>query len=309
MNKIIVVGSSNTDMVVRCSRLPKPGETVLGGEFIRAHGGKGANQAVAAARLGGQVSFVCRVGNDSFGQEATEAYKQEGIDTSNIIVDLSGASGIALIVVDEHGENYIAVASGVNLHLCPADVDFLATAFSTGDVLLLQLEIPIATVERAAEIAKEKGAIVILDPAPAPSDGLPDSLFPQLDYILPNEHEAAALIGKNNDLHSLAQALLQKGTRNVIITAGEKGCVLANQNRIETFPAFPVNAADSTAAGDAFAGGLAVALAEGIGLRNAIEFAQKAAALSVTKIGAQPSLPRREEIVDPNSLEASVSFT
>ncbi len=296
MSKIVVIGSSNTDMVVQCDHLPKPGETVLGGEFIRVNGGKGANQAVAAARLGGDVTFICRVGHDSFGQDSITAYKREGIDTSHIIVDPGGASGVALIVVDQKGENYIAVASGVNTNMSKADVDAIASLFEWGDILLLQLEIPVETVEYAAKVAYSSGAIVILDPAPAPGDGLPDSLYPNIDFILPNEHEAAALAGEQNDLQVQGQGLIKKGVKNVIITAGEKGCVWVDQQDFLKYPAHQVKAVDSTAAGDAFAGGLAVMLATNAPIGDAIGFAQKAAALSVMKAGAQPSLPTRDQV-------------
>jgi len=296
MGKIYVVGSSNTDMVVKCKSLPGPGETVLGGEFVQVRGGKGANQAVAAARLGGNVSFFCRVGNDASGQQSLEAYKKEGIDVSNIVADNSGASGVALIVVDGKGENYIAVAPGVNANLKPDDVESLRLLLKPGDVVLMQLEIPMETVMRAAQIGDEKGAIVMLNPAPAPPAGLPKSICPHLDFILPNRHEAEALVGAKTIPEVMCQGLLETGITNVIITLGKSGCIWSNKHGVQSLPAYPVKAMDSTAAGDAFAGGLAVALTKGWSVPKAIQWAQKAAALSVMRMGAQTSLPTLVEI-------------
>ena len=296
MKTIYVVGSSNTDMVVKCGHIPAPGETVVGGMFFQIHGGKGANQAVAAARLGGRVVFLCRVGDDSNGRLSLDAYQQEGIDISHANIEPGGKSGVALIIVGASGENSIAVASGVNANMIPGDVDVLRTLLKPGDVVLLQLEIPLQTVQRAAEIGRESGAIVILDPAPVPSNNLPDSLLQQIDYFLPNEHEAVALAGEKLSLVETAGILRQRGCGSVIITAGPAGCVWADSDELKVIPAFSVNAVDTTAAGDAFAGGLSVALAEEIPIGQAILFAQKAAAISVTRMGAQSSLPLRNEI-------------
>lgn len=296
MNTIYVVGSSNTDMVVKCGRIPAPGETVLGGEFLCAHGGKGANQAVAAARLGGRVVFLARVGDDDFGRASLEAYRKEGIDTRRLITDASGPSGVALIMVGGKGDNAIAVAPGVNSNLLPHDVEILSNLLRPGDVILLQLEIPMATVLRTAEIGFEKQACVLLDPAPAPPDGLPAAIYPLLHSLLPNEHEAAALLGAPGKHSAMAKALFQRGARHAIVKAGEAGVALACQLGIFSYPAYRVNAVDTTAAGDAFAGGYAVALAEGFKTTEAIQYGQKAAALSVTKMGAQPSLPTRAEV-------------
>ena len=296
MNTIYVVGSSNTDMVVKCDRIPAPGETVLGGEFLCVPGGKGANQAVAAARLGGRVVFIGRVGDDDFGRAALETYRKEGIDTRRLIIDASGPSGVALIMVGKKGENAIAVAPGVNSNLQPHDVEILANLLKPGDVILLQLEIPMETVLRAAEIGWEKQACVILDPAPAPPDGLPPEIYSQLHSLLPNEHEAAALLGAPGEPSAMAEALFQRGVRHAIVKAGADGVALACQLGTFSSPAYRVNAVDSTAAGDAFAGGYAVALAEEYKTEEAIRYGQQAAALSVTKMGAQPSLPTRTEI-------------
>lgn len=296
MKNIYVVGSSNTDMVVRCDRLPAPGETVLGGEFVSVLGGKGANQAVAAVRLGGRVTFFCRVGNDALGEECISAYQGEGINTSYIIQDSRAKSGVALIVVDAMGENYIAVASGVNANMNPTDIEVLSSLLNPGDVILMQLEIPIETVTRTAAIGREKEAIVILDPAPAPRENLPAPLLQNLDYILPNEHEARALAGQDLPQDELAAALFEMGVKNVIIHAGSQGCYYASAQMRLNLSAHTVQAVDTTAAGDAFAGAFAVALAEDKDILEAIDFAQRAAAISVTRMGAQPSLPRRGEV-------------
>ncbi|MDP8245452.1 MAG: ribokinase [Candidatus Hinthialibacter antarcticus] len=298
MKRIFVIGSSNTDLVVKCPKLPKPGETVLGGDLIQANGGKGANQAVAAARLGGNVVFLCKVGGDAFGQDNINAYVREGIETQYIITDKDAASGAALILVDNAGENSIAVAPGANSRLSLADVDTLRDVIHDGDVMLLQLEIPLNTVIHAARIGRERGAVVILDPAPAPGGGLPDELLRSLDYITPNQHEADALASACGGCG--ADAMLQRGVKNVVITKDKEGCVLLSNDGSRSFPAYPVKAVDSTAAGDAFAGALAVGLSEGYNLENAISWAQQAAAVSVTRMGAQPSLPTRKELLAYN---------
>ncbi len=293
---IYVIGSSNTDMVVKCPHLPKPGETVLGGEFFCVQGGKGANQAVAAARLGGETRFVCKVGNDSNGMKSVQAYKQDGIDCSFIKTEEGGTSGVALILVDAQGENSIAVASGTNATLMPGDVDPALQEMQSGDIVLMQLEIPLETVRYAAKEANEKGAVVMLDPAPAPEEGLPDDLLSALNFILPNETEAAMLTQPNLPPQQMAENLFERGVQQVIITLGKDGCLLRNQDGTQHFAGHRVNAVDSTAAGDAFAGALAASLSQKKSLNEAIAFAQKAAAFSVSKAGAQPSLPRIEQL-------------
>ncbi len=295
MKRIFVIGSSNTDLVVKCSKLPGPGETVLGGDMIQANGGKGANQAVAAARLGGTVVFVCKTGDDAFGGDNINAYIREDIDTQYILTDSQAPSGAALILVDDSGENSIAVAPGANSRLTPDDVQPLRGVVQDGDIMLLQLEIPLNTVIHAARIGRERGAVVILDPAPAPGGGLPDELLRSLDYITPNQHEADALASACGGCG--ADAMLQRGVKNVIITKDKEGCQLISNDGTRSFPAYPVQAVDSTAAGDAFAGALAVGLADGYNLENAISWAQQAAAVSVTRMGAQPSLPTRKELL------------
>ncbi len=295
-HSIYVIGSSNTDMVVQCSRLPAPGETVLGGKFVSVQGGKGANQAVAAARLGGQVTFFCRVGDDDFGNRSLEAYRQEGINSEFIVQDSSEQSGVALIVVDEKGENYIAVAPGANAKMVENDVQPLQDIINKGDIILLQLEIPLDVVQHAAKIGRQKKAIVVLDPAPAPNQPLPQTLLQNVDYILPNEHEASALLQMQGSPETLSQKLLDQGVRNVIITCGSEGCVYRNKKILRTIPVFSFDVVDTTAAGDCFAGALAVALAEGSKIPSDLTWVQLAAAMSVTRMGAQPSLPTRNEV-------------
>ncbi len=296
--KIVVVGSSNTDMIVKVPRIPKPGETILGGKFSTAAGGKGANQAVAAARAGGQVTFIARVGDDMFGQQALRGFEADGINTQFVKTDPVEPSGVALIFVDEQGENSIAVASGANACLSPQDVDEAAEAIRSADILLMQLETPLETVRRAAEIASQAKVKVILNPAPAcPLD---DALLKMITIITPNESEAELLTGVPvTDVASAEKAatvLLDKGLKVVIVTLGSKGALLKTKELTKVVPGFKVKAVDATAAGDVFNGSLAVALAENKALETAVRFANAAAALSVTKLGAQPSAPKREEI-------------
>ena len=300
MAKIVVVGSSNTDMVIRTERIPGPGETVLGGEFTMAAGGKGANQAVAAARLGAQVTLVARVGADLFGDGALEGLSKEGIDTRYVTVDPEAASGIALIFVDADGENSIGVAPGANARLSPDDVRRAQQAIEGAHVLLLQLEIPLDTAACAAELAHRAGVQVILNPAPAPTGPLPAGLLNCVDILTPNESEAGALAGMwVADLpgaKDAAQSLINQGVGKVIITLGAKGALVVSSEVQQLVPGYPVEAVDTTAAGDAFNGGLAVALAAGKGLLDAVRFANGCGALAATRLGAQPSLPSLDEV-------------
>ncbi|GAB4027797.1 ribokinase [Spirosoma koreense] len=297
-NQILVIGSSNTDMVVKTDKLPAPGETVLGGTFLMNPGGKGANQAVAAARLGGQVTFVAKVGDDIFGQQAVEGFRREGIDTANIVMDTDHPSGVALINVDASGENCITVAPGANAHLKPAETEAALQAGGPGALVLLQLEIPLPTVEYVARQAAARGLRVILNPAPAQS--LPAALLPHLFLITPNETEAELLTGiRVADLataEQAAQKLYTAGVTNVVITLGSKGAYLYTETHKQLITTSAVKAIDSTAAGDCFNGALAVALAEEKSLVEAVAFACKAASVSVTRMGAQASMPTRAEI-------------
>jgi len=298
MSKIVVVGSSNTDMIAKIERIPKPGETVIGGKFSTAAGGKGANQAVAAARAGGDVTFIARVGEDMFGEQAVQGFIEDNIDVSNVLKDADAPSGVALIFVDEKGENSIAVASGANANLAPADVEAASGAITSADVLVMQLEIPSETVEAAAAIASENDVRVILNPAPA--QPLSDELLRHVSILTPNEGEAELLTGvkveSEKDAEAAAKALLAKGVKNALITLGAKGVLAADADSVELVPGFEVKAVDTTAAGDVFNGALAVAIAEGKPLKEAVAFANAAGALSVTKLGAQPSAPSREQI-------------
>ncbi|MGQ9488786.1 MAG: ribokinase [Armatimonadota bacterium] len=298
MARVVVVGSANMDMVVRAPRIPRPGETVVGSQFVMVPGGKGANQAVAAARLGAHVTFVARVGNDLFGDHNLDGYQQEGIDCQFIVRDEEAPSGIALIAVDAQGQNAIVVAPGANMRLTPEDVQRAEEAIAQADVVLAQLEVPIPTVVRTAELAHRYGKQMILNPAPAPSHPLPEELLRHVDILTPNETEAQGIC-KAPDYSSpeaMGQALRALGVPVVIITLGGEGALVQDESGPRRLPAYPAQAIDTTAAGDAFAGALAVALAEGKGVEQAVQFAQRAAAISVTRLGAQPSLPYRAEV-------------
>ncbi len=299
--RIVVIGSANTDLVVRVASLPRPGETVLGGAFSKVGGGKGANQAVAAARAGGQVAFVARVGDDDLGEAAITSYEAEGIDTQQVTQSPGTASGVALILIDAAGENAIAVASGANSSLSPADIDAATATIHAADIVLVQLEIPLDAVQRAVDLAAAAGRRVILNPAPA--QPLSDELLAQLAVLTPNETEAALLTGiEVHDVESAKEAancLLTRGVPAVIITLGSRGCVVAQANDTAApthLPSHPVAAIDTVAAGDVFNGALAVALAEGRRLLDAAAFASSAAAIAVTRPGAQSSAPHRAEI-------------
>lgn len=296
--RILVVGSSNTDMVVKARALPRPGETILGGNFFMNPGGKGANQAVAAARSGGQVVFVCKTGDDIFGSKSRELFAEENIDTSYVLQDARYPSGVALITVDEQAENCIVVASGANAHLDAADLGFIPKLLAQTEIVLVQLEIPLDTVAFVVKEAFKMNKRVILNPAPAQL--LPDQLLKELYCITPNETEAELITGiKVSDLHSAqkaAEVMLARGVQCVLITLGAKGVLIASEEGIEMIPAFPVKAVDTTAAGDVFNGAFAVALAEGMSTRQSAIFACKAASVSVTREGAQASAPYRKEI-------------
>ena len=297
-NRIVVVGSSNTDMIIQAPRIPRPGETILGGEFSMAAGGKGANQAVAAARAGGRVTFVARVGRDMFGENAVKGFIGDGIDVTHVIQDSAAPSGVALIFVATDGENSIGVASGANGRLSPQDVRNAADAIGSADVVIMQLETPMETIQAAAEMAASRGVRVVLNPAPAQT--LSDALLKHVSVLTPNETEAELLTGiKVEDDATAARAaavLRGRGVGLVIVTLGSKGVYVSSPEFEGPVAGFKVKAVDTTAAGDVFNGALAVALAEGRNLADGVRFANAAAAISVTRLGAQPSAPQRAEI-------------
>jgi len=298
MSSIVVVGSLNMDLVVRTLRLPRVGETVLGTSFDTIPGGKGANQAVAAARLGGQVAMVGRVGQDAYGRALVDNLQQNAVDVSRIVTDDSVPTGVALIAVGAGGENQIIVYPGANGRVTPGDVDAAASRLTPGSVLVAQFETPLATVTYALELARSRGAITVLNPAPAVSEIGP--WIRHADYLVPNETEAATLTGLtiagDADVRRAAQALRDIGARHVVITLGNRGAYWAGPDGEGHVPAFPVQAVDTTAAGDAFVGALAVALTEGLSLPDAVRFGCAAGAVAVTRFGAQPSLPTRSEV-------------
>lgn len=305
MNKsIVVIGSSNTDMVVKSDRFPESGETILGGDFYMLPGGKGANQAVAAARLGGNVNFMCRVGEDLFGRRAIEGYKKEDISTENVIVDSERPSGVAIITVNGSGENKIVVAPGANNGFTNKEIEEGYDLIANAKIVVIQLEIPIQTVGKIIESANKNETYVILNPAPA--QPLPTWFYEDLYLITPNETETESLTGielKDDQTKIEAAEWFQKrGVNNIVITMGDRGSFLVTENYTGHISAPDVKAVDTTAAGDVFNGALSVSLAKEKTLKEAVEFANKAAALSVKKIGAQSSCPTSEEINDFESI-------
>lgn len=297
-SKILAIGSANMDLVVSTQRFPQPGETVFGNKFGMYPGGKGANQAVAAAKLGGNVCFLGKMGNDLFREKLSASMQNDGVQLDHLLIDPNTSTGMALITVDSNGQNEIVVVSGSNMNLSPADVESKRAIFAAAKIVLLQLEIPLNTVTQSARLAKENGTIVILNPAPACE--LPQELLSMVDYLTPNETEAAFLIKQAVHDQESAQAaalmLLEKGVKNVILTMGKQGALLVNKEKTKLFPATKVQAVDTTAAGDAFNGALAFTLASEKNLDEAIRFANSVAAYSVTKMGAQSSMPTREDL-------------
>ncbi|WP_394746892.1 ribokinase [Spongiimicrobium salis] len=296
--KIIVIGSSNTDMVLKSSHLPLPGETVIGGRFTMNPGGKGANQAVAAARLGGHIVFIARVGKDLFGEQAIQAFQKHGIDTRFISKDEKEASGVALIMVDDHGENSIAVALGANGTLNKKNITPALPEIKESAFVLTQLESPMQTVEYLGKLAQKNDLKLVLNPAPA--QPLSDELLASLHIITPNQIEAELLSGTKVSDESSARiaagALRKKGVDIVIITMGSKGAFVQSDTINELIPSPKVQVVDTTAAGDTFNGALLVALAEGKDLKSAVAFANSAAAYAVGILGAQASAPLRKDI-------------
>lgn len=296
--KITVIGSTNTDMVIKSPSLPRPGETILGGTFFMTQGGKGANQAVAVARLGGDLRFVAKTGTDIFGQKTRELLLQDGIEGKYLLSDSQHPSGVALITIDERAENSIVVSSGANGYLLPADLEQIPEVIEEAEIILMQLEIPMQTIEYVAQAAYAQKKKVILNPAPGRQ--LSAQLLEKLFLITPNETEAEIISGvKITDLPSAEQAarkIHELGVPCVVITLGSKGALIYSDSRFELISAVPVDAVDTTAAGDVFNGALAVALNEGKSISEAVRFATRAAALSVTRLGAQDSVPFRKEL-------------
>ena len=294
---VLVIGSSNTDLVVHSSRLPKPGETVLGGTFFLNPGCKGANQAVAAARLGKDITFCCKTGEDSYGKEAHALFKKEGLDTRYVFHTPDVPSGVALITVDEKAENCIVVASGANQCMTAEDIDRIDD-IDRYSIILVQLEIPVETVEHIAKIARKHHIPLILNPAPARS--LSPELLRSVSIITPNETEAELLTGiritDRETAVSAAEALRKLGPETAVITLGSKGSLIHSADLTEFIPAFPTEAVDTTAAGDVFNGALAVGLDEGKTLKEAVVFATAASSIAVSRMGAQSSAPVREEV-------------
>jgi ribokinase len=296
--RVVVVGSSNTDLVIKTQSIPRPGETVLGGSFLMAAGGKGANQAVAAARLGADVTFIARIGSEPFGDAALAGLAAEGIRTEFVMRDDRAASGVALIIVDEQAENAIAVAPGANSLLSVHEVEQANDTIRAADVLLLQLETPLDTVRHAARLAREAQVPVILNPAPAQS--LDRALLEYVTVLTPNRGEAALLSGievvDEATARAAAQALLEMGVAHVVITLGAEGALWIGQGEEDRVAGILVEALDTTGAGDAFNGALAAALGAGDSMCQAVRFATVAGALATTQMGAQPSLPTREAV-------------
>ena len=284
-NKIVVIGSSNTDMVISAAHFPKPGETIMGHGFLSNHGGKGANQAVAAARLGGDVSFIGKMGNDSLGESAFEMLGREGIDLS---------------CMTSTGENTIIVNPGANGMLSEEDIEKSEPVIREAKIMLMQLETPVRTLVRAARMAKKYGVYVVLNPAPFPGDPLPEELLANTDLLIPNETEAMAIAGVDTFDADTAPLIMKKiqetGVKDVVITMGSKGVLTSIDGHIVTVPACKVKAVDTTAAGDTFCGALCVALCNGAGMEESLKFANVASSITVTRMGAQISMPYLQEV-------------
>ncbi len=296
--KVVVVGSLNMDLVVQAGRRPETGETLMGKEFGMFIGGKGSNQAIAAARLGADVTMIGRLGTDLFGDTLMAAHAEEGICTNNVIRDTEAGTGVASILIDADGDNSIVLVPQANMRLSVEDIERASASIAAADVLLLQLEVPISASQRAAEIAKSNGATVVLNPAPAQE--LPDDFLAQVDILTPNEVETESLSGVRvsitTDAERAAKVLLDKGLSAVISTLGERGALLLTSDLTQQVPAFTVEVVDTTAAGDAFCGALATALARGDNLVDAVAFANAAGALAVTVLGAAPSMPTAAQV-------------
>jgi len=291
---ILVVGSLNMDLVVRTIRHPQIGETVIGHDFHTYPGGKGANQAVAVARLGCPVKMIGRVGADAFGQDLFSMITAEQVENRYVFRDEQTATGVAFVTVDDDGRNTIVVASGANAHLSAEDINAAEEAFIGASLLLLQLEVPLSAVERAIDLARQNGAQIVLNPAPAQL--LESDLLEQVDFLIPNQIELALLAGQESTSASI-DVLRSMGVEKLVVTLGESGVLVVDNDGQEHIPAHQVQVVDTTAAGDAFAGAFAVALKDGLSIKEAAEWGNAAGALAVTRPGAQPSLPTRKELL------------
>lgn len=300
--KVTVLGSANVDLVIRAERMPNKGETLIGDAFDIFTGGKGFNQATAAARLGADVTFIGRIGDDVFGEMLRSAMETEKIDTRFVKTDVVNGTGVATIVVEPDGDNSIIVVPRANMCITPTDIDDAKDSIAYADVLLLQLETPIDASQRAAEIARDNGTIVMLDPAPARS--LPDDFLDKIDILKPNTSEATGLLGyeiNTTERRTVAAKALQKqiaqdGLSTVVLTLGEQGVLLCTPSETTHIPAIPVEVVDTTGAGDAFSGALATAIAKGSNITESVKFAVAAGAAAVTVLGATPSMPTNEKI-------------
>lgn len=295
---VLVVGSANMDMVVTVDRFPFPGETIFGKKYLTYPGGKGANQAVACAKLGVRTYFIGKFGDDDFCETLTNSMRNVGVNLNNIFIDKEENTGTALITIDKEGQNKIIVISGSNMKLSLSDIESQRMLFGHVKIVLAQLEIPLDTVLKTAELSKNEGAIFILNPAPAQQ--LPDELLHRIDFLTPNEIELEQISGiKVSDEESAGKAaldLINRGVRNVIVTLGSNGSLLVNKNEIKKFPAIEVQAVDTTGAGDSFIGAFAFSLAKGNDTEKSVKFANKVASICVTKMGAQSSMPFYNEV-------------
>ena len=300
MKKIVVIGSLNMDLVVNTKYMPKIGETIIGLDFKQIHGGKGANQAVAIARLGGNVSMIGKVGNDNFGENLLEALKEDKVESNHIMKENVSATGIALITVDEEANNSIVVIPGANYKVTKEEINEKLELIGEVNVMLTQLEIPIDVVKYSLKRAKEKGIYTILNPAPAQL--LDDEIIAHVDLLVPNETELQILSGieiqNEEDLLAACSKLIKKGVKELIVTLGDKGSIYFTENDYKKFIAYKIKAVDTTAAGDSFVGAIAVALTNNFEIEKAIDFASKVGALTVSKHGAQSSLPFLQEVMN-----------
>jgi ribokinase len=298
MHKIVVIGSSNSDMVIKSDRLPVPGEIVTGGEFTMFSGGKGANQSIAIARMGGKVLFITKMGNDLFGRQSLELYKWEGIVTDYISWDPDKPSGVALVLMDAMGEKSISVARGANWSLSVKDIENARMEIENASILLMQLEVPMETVEYAAKIASEKGVRVIINPSPA--QAISKKILQQTSIMIPNRIESELLTGYRVtdwiSARKAAKRIHEKGVKTVIITLGSKGVLVYEDGIFHEIAAEKVNAIDTVAAGDTFCGTFCAGLSEGMSVVDAARIACKASAITVTRIGVQTSIPYRKEL-------------